>query len=770
MGMRLGHMRRTWVVVAVLSALVLTSPGWAITSKITRQSSSKELLQGKTDGVVVTSRGTIQLGRAAKVLAGEIKDAWAINSLVVSGGTVYLGTSPNGIIYKYNLGKLTRLYPPEGQPLPEKPAPAAKEPNEPATAEGKKDDGKSKGEVITADERFANQHIYAMAMDVAGRLLVGISGNKAKLCRYEAGALETVFEPNDSKYIFAIEVDSVGNIYVGTGPQGKVYSLDPSGKVAQLVYDSPDKNILSLAACQDGLVYAGSDTRGLIYKINPRNKTATVVYDSEEPEISALLFAAGSSPDGGKLYAAATSAKVVQGESQFAAQQEVTGRPEPKEETTTKNLESDGSIRLKIANTTQESAGKTPPRPRQTAKVTKPGAASYIYQIDKQGYVTEVFTEAAVFLCIARQDEKLLIGSGNEGQLFAIEPDSEREAVVYKDEAAGQIPAVAVAGKDVYIGTANPARLVLLSPDYSSQGTYTSDLIDAGQPARWGKLQIDAEIPRGSKVLLASRSGNVKDVNDPSFSEWTEATEITEPVQLRCPLGRFCQYRLTLETQDGQKTPLVREVAVASTIPNLAPQVESVDVSRLQTTEKRGLFKISYKAEDQNEDKLVYKIDFRKIGRSHWVELEDQTEEETFEWDGRTVEDGRYEIRVVASDERSNTTATKLTGSRISDPVVVDNTGPIIRKYSIDKNGKAATLKLQVTDELSVITKLEYTIDSNAKWKGTLPDDFVYDTTDESFTITTDDLEPGEHVIALKISDDVGNTTYKTFEISVLGK
>jgi hypothetical protein len=77
---------------------------------------------------------------------------------------------------------------------------------------------------------------------------------------------------------------------------------------------------------------------------------------------------------------------------------------------------------------------------------------------------------------------------------------------------------------------------------------------------------------------------------------------------------------------------------------------------------------------------------------------------------------------------------------------------------------------LQVTDELSVVGKLEYTIDSNAEWKSTLPDDFIFDTTEESFTILTDDLAPGEHIIALKISDDVGNTTYKTYEVSVLGQ
>jgi hypothetical protein len=390
-----------------------------------------------------------------------------------------------------------------------------------------------------------------------------------------------------------------------------------------------------------------------------------------------------------------------------------------------------------------------------------------VYRIDKQGYVTEVFNETAVFLCMAQQDGKILVGSGNDARLYLVDPDAERQIVAYEDDKAAQITAVTVSEQDVYIGTANPARLVLLSPTYATSGTYQSDLIDAGQPARWGKLQIDADIPRGCKVLVSSRSGNVKDVNDPTFSEWTEPVPITEPVQLRCPIGRFCQYKLTLETEDGQKTPLIREVAVASTVPNQAPKVDSVDVSRLAAPGKEGIFKIAFKASDSNEDKLVYKLYFRKVGRANWIEMKDKLEADNFEWDSKTVEDGRYEIRVVAGDEKGNSPDTRLTGSRISDPIVVDNTGPVVRKYAIEKNGKTATLKLEINDELSVISKLEYTIDSNAEWKGTLPDDFVCDTTDESFTITTGDLEPGEHVIALRITDDVGNATFKTFELNV---
>ncbi|HIJ67587.1 MAG TPA: hypothetical protein HPP87_08180 [Planctomycetes bacterium] len=48
-----------------------------------------------------------------------------------------------------------------------------------------------------------------------------------------------------------------------------------------------------------------------------------------------------------------------------------------------------------------------------------------------------------------------------------------------------------------------------------------------------------------------------------------------------------------------------------------------------------------------------------------------------------------------------------------------------------------------------------------------LPDDMVYDTTTEFFTIQIADLESGEHVIAVKIADDLENTMYKTFLVNI---
>jgi len=765
------------IVAAALLAVGLAASGRAVTSKVTRHSTGKDLFAGESDGVVVSSRGAIQLGRAAKVLASEFEDVWAVNSIVVSGGTIFIGTSPNGHVYKYSLGTLTRIFPPAEEAGSDRPAAKPADAAQPApeatpdedAAEAAASDSEQ-GTLVNAGTRLSNEHIFAMSLDVAGRLLAGISGDRCRLCRYEAGKMETIFEPNDAKYIFDIATDNVGNIYLGTGPQGKVYVLDPSAKVAQLVYTARDKNILSVAASKDGFVYAGSDTRGLIYKINPRNKTATVLYDSDEPEISDLLARDGLAVPGGALYALATSAGVMEAEQKFAAQQAVSGRPESRREEESRG-QPEGGMKLKVANTSPAPDSKPqPPMPRPPARPAKPGTASYVYKIDKQGFVTELFSESVVFLCLACQDEKILVGSGHGAQLFRVDPEAEQQTVFYEDPKAAQIAAVAVSEQEIYLGTANPAKLVLLSSNYGARGTFESELIDAGQPARWGKLQIDAEIPRGCRVLVASRSGNVKDVNDPTFSDWTEPVAITEPVALRCPVGRFCQYKLILESDDSRQTPTVREVAVACTIPNLAPKVESVDVSRLSGPGKDGVFKIAYKVSDENEDKTIYTLDFRKIGRTTWVQIKDELEADNYDWDSKTVEDGRYEIRVTASDERSNSPATKLTGRRISEAIVVDNTGPVIRRYALEKNGRTATLKLQITDELSVIRRLDYTVDSQAQWKGALPDDFVCDTTDESFTITTEDLEPGEHVLALRLTDDVGNTTYKTFELNVQGK
>jgi hypothetical protein len=773
--------RLSFLPFVVLLVLSITSPAsLAVTTKITRHNNSTDMLKGEAENVIISSRGTIQLGRSAETLLDKFtgfSDVWAINSIVVSGGTLYFGTSPNGGIYKYNLGTLTRIYPPQTDS-------AQVESSVLSSTSAEKPDANATGSVVDKKEYLKNEHIFVMTTDASGRLLAGISGDKVRLCRFESDKMETIFQNDESKYIFAIAVDNAGNIFLGTGPKGRVYRLDAAGANPQVIYESRDKNILSLAIGKDGYIYAGSDTRGVIYKIEPHGNKTTVLYDSEQPEIAALLFGPASKSPGvtdpnsaePTIYAAATLAQVVQAQTQFAssaAEGLSSGRPETDADKKPSGTNSDGGQKLEIANTQEGTSAKTEPSSPPVRRTTRAATSSHLYQINKDGFVTDVFTENVVLLCMTLQDGSIYLGTGNTGQVFCIEPALERQSVIFEDKQATQITAITADQKDLYLGSANPAKIIKLTPGYSKEGIYISDLIDAEQPAQWGKLQLDADIPAGCKVFAASRSGNVKDVNDPTFSSWSELQEITQPVQLQCPLGRFCQYKLVLRSDNSSRTPLIREVAVASTIPNLAPKVNSVDVVRLDTASKQGVFKINYNATDENNDKMTYTIAFRKIGRTNWINLKDDLETATYEWDGKTIEDGRYEIRVTAGDFKSNSSLTGMTGSRVSNPVIVDNTAPVSEQPKIaavtKDDKKSLVVNVAVRDELSVISKLEYTIDGNETWQATVPDDLVYDTMSETFTIAIDYekyLPKGEHVLSMKITDAAGNTAYKTSEIT----
>ena len=726
------------IAAALLLITALTSSAYAVTSKISRHSTAKDFLKGETDNTSIDSDGRITLARQAKTidLGDKLDSSWSINSIVaMDNGTVYLGTSPNAELIKYKNGKTTFIYAPPIENASE----------------------------LTGDEMpMINRHIFAMAPDIAGRLLVAISGGDCKLLRFDGKKRKTLFQSDKDNYIFAVTLDGLGNIYLGTGPHGKIYRLDPLGRKPSLIAELPDNNILSLATDSEGFVYAGTDERGLVYKIDPSSGQTSVLYDTEQSEIAALLF-----DTEGYLYAAATSAQAVTQQDEFAGLLLDTshGRPQSTSDKEEKEATTESSTTLQIANTKDGSSQKNTESSQLAERGELPKSAGHIYRITPEGFVNDIFSEMAVLFSMISQNDNLLIGTGNKAEFFSLDPETEKKAVQYQDEQASQITALAAMKDSVFIGTANPPRLIKLSASYEKKGQFTSNLIDAKQPARWGKLQLDADIPNGCKVMLSARSGNINDPNDPAFSPWTTPVTITDAMQLNCPNARFCQYKLIFENSNLSQTPVIREVAVAHVVPNLAPKVLSVKTKRRD--EKKTKTTIVYKAKDDNKDKLVYDIQFRKIGRTKWIELKDDNKETEFEWDTNTVADGRYEIMVTADDKRSNTNTTKLTGSRISDPVVIDNTPPAIIDEDIMIVNDKVLISLVVKDSLTVVGNLSYTIDSNDDWIATLPDDLIYDTADENFTIIIDSLEPGEHVIAVKIADDVKNTVYKTYDIDI---
>ena len=714
--------------ILIVLPVLLSVAAPAVTSVITRHNTGVDLLKGDTENVIIDSNGTLRLARrTVSIDCGDLlKNVWAVNCLLVdTRKALYLGTSPDGKVFRVLNDQAVQVYP----------AP---------TAETAADKG----------DGISNQHIFAMGMDVADRLLIGLSGEKGKLVRLNPEP-ETIFEHEKVQYIFAIARDTDNNLYLGTGPEGLIFRLNPFGQQPEIFYDAQDKNILSLAL-GDGVLYAGSDQRGLIYKITLADKKASVLYDSESTEITALLTDAQ-----GNVYAAATSAQAA-AEQLKAASMAITkapGRPDsaPGQPATLNTATSDPAK--------DEQAQKPAPKPAPQPQAAR--TAGQICKITPDGFVTSVFSEMAVFYAMASADNRLWLGTGNKGRLYTVDPVTEEKSIAYEDKLSSQITALAPLDGSLYLGLSNPARLVRLEKGYEPRGVFQSPLIDAGQPAQWGKLQLEADLPAGCDIQMASRSGNVSDPNDSTFSAWSSETSMTGPVDLASPVGRFLRYRLTLKTSDAEKTPVVREVAVSHVIPNLAPVVLAVQAARSRDKAKPAIFEVGFGAQDDNRDELTFTLDFRRVGRTRWTLLKEDLAQPKYEWDGRTLEDGRYEIRVTADDRKSNNAAAALTGSRISDPFVIDNTPPAIESADIKIEGSTVILKMQVRDAVSVLGKVAYTVNSNEKWINVLPDDGVYDTPAETFTISISDLKSGLAILAVSIADDFGNTLYKTFEAEI---
>jgi hypothetical protein len=555
------------------------------------------------------------------------------------------------------------------------------------------------------------------------------------------------------QYIFAIATDQDDNIYLGTGPEGLVFRLDPFCQNSEIVYEAKDKSILSLAV-HDGMVYAGSDERGLVYKIDPVTKRASVLYDSEQNEVPAILV-----DESGVVYAVSTSAQAAQMQLKASGLsfKKKPGRPDDSDE----NEASPAADSLNTAHSDKEKEEKKEKPVPEAPLPPIAKIAGHVYRITPDGFVTDIFSEIAVLYSLLQTDGTLWLGTGNKGQFFSIDSQTEQKAIVFEDKRSSQITSAVKVDGAIYLGLSNPARLVRLDKALEAKGTFDSPLIDAGQPARWGKLQVEADIPDGCQIKMACRSGNVKDPNDATFSGWSEPVVLTEATVLDCPIARFCQYRLTLIADaETNATPVVRQVTAAHVIPNLAPNVVEIKAERSRDKKKSYMIEITFTAKDDNKDQLEYTLEFRRAGRAGWIPLKDELDKPKFAWDGRTVEDGRYEVRVTANDRKSNTPETALTGSRISDVFVNDNSPPKIKWAHLLVEDGNVTAEMLIEDAFSVLGSVRYTVDSNEKWITAMPDDLVYDTLSEAFTIRIEGLDSGDHVIAFSVADDLQNTRY----------
>jgi hypothetical protein len=133
-------------------------------------------------------------------------------------------------------------------------------------------------------------------------------------------------------------------------------------------------------------------------------------------------------------------------------------------------------------------------------------------------------------------------------------------------------------------------------------------------------------------------------------------------------------------------------------------------------------------------------------------------------WDTTSVPNGRYTVRIVASDAPSNSTTTALSGARESNAFAIDNVPPSITVTSVRRDNGRATIAFDVRDANSSVQKVDYSLDGD-RWQSVYPKDGIADSRFEQFELVLE----GDAVsrgVTLRATDALNNTASTRGEVS----
>ena len=581
--------------------------------------------------------------------------------------------------------------------------------------------------------------ILSLAIDSRGHVYAGTAPDGIIYKMSPTGEASTFCETGE-RYVWSLIFDTQDNLYAGTGDHGKIIRITPEGE-SELVYDSNETHVMTVVLDSNNNLYAGSESSGIVYKISP-DKDVFVLYDAPQKEIHSLTLA-----QDGTLYAGATEAVIY-----------------VKKATVQRDPSSQNNGR------DQEERPRTP----EVTKVAK--EKSVVYELSTDGVVTKLWSSSALLLSLCLQDNgSLTIGTGEDGKLYSVQTD--RTSLSLAKSSESQILSLLKNGQGrILLGTGNMGKIFQFTSEYIEEGTFESDVYDTQTISKWGKISYQADLPSGTSISIATRSGNSMNPDD-TWSNWSEEYSKAQGESIASPPARFVQWRATLKTSNSSTSPILKKVSVAYLQRNLSPQITDVNVhspgqksgkSAQRTSSKtsdpsdnslsnNGRRSVDWKASDPNNDHLVYTVYFRGTDEQTWKILKEDEKSTSYSLNTESLPDGSYVIKVVASDSPGNPPSTALSTEKTSEPFLVDNTPPrVFDVKATQGSNEVHFITGKAKDAASTISRAEYSIDAG-DWTMMFPEDEIFDSKEEDFTFSLEALSPGEHTLVIRVVDESGN-------------
>ena len=670
-------------------------PAFGVTTQIWEQQRQKDFESGKPENISLSSKGDLMLAPKLDTFFEDTQEIYIWCLAEDSKGNIYAGTGNGGKIYKIT---------PDGQSS------------------------------LFYDSPEVS--ILALAIDSSDNIYAGTAPDGLIYKLTDSSTPPTTILSVEEKYVWAMTFDDVGNLYAATGTSGKIYKITPAGQNSVL-FDSDERNISSLLY-HEGILYAGSDGKGTIYRVKTEDGVAAVIYQTGQKEVRRLVMGAE-----GVIYAGTVTTAAPQ-----------PGGPPP------------------------------PPGPPGPGGRNAEEKKSRVYEIQSDGIVS-VMWEAPDPLILSMtfdSEEGLYIGTGDSGKIYSVNTDG--DSVLKGKCEASQIVAIhrTANSNRLLLATGNPGKIFELKSEYRAEGTIESKAHDTKIVSRWGKLSWEGVTPEGTAISFATRTGNTEKPNG-TWNEWSEALTSSEGSQIISPSARYIQWRATLTTSEVSATPVLKKVTVASVQSNIKPRFSSIEVRRGDAPESAGppegvrrpregrtapnpnsggdrtKYTASWKVKDENSDTLQFNVYYKGINETNWKLLKKELKQNSHAWDSTSMSDGRYVIKVSATDKLSNPPNFAKTTEKISDPFDIDNSQPTVTDITAMANeDQTYQISCTAADTSSLIQKAVYKIDSDEEWQVIFPDDGIFDSKQEALLLQTNSLPAGEHTITIRVTDAAGNT------------
>jgi len=725
--------------ILLCSTVVAATAAFAVETKVWVSSQVQEFDKGTLKGVSLSNSGQISLApKLAELLDAGASHLWS--AVAGSGGRVYAGGS-DGKVYVLDASGKSRIL---------------------ATLEG-------------------GGTIYALAAQ--GEEIYAASSPDARIWRIGHDGKAVLFSTVKAHYIWALIPAGQGAFYAATGDPGQILKIDAQGKTAVL-FDAEETHVRSLAVDKDGNLIAGTDSSGVVLRVNPKGE-GFVLQQTGKREVTAIAVAKD-----GTIYAAASGNRTAASPAPAPAAPALPPAP---------------------ASATPAPAAPQPPSGQTTAPhgsnlppTIQPHAAapggSEIWRIGPDGEPSIYWShsQALVYALAFDAEGRLLAATGNQGRVYRIESPQSYTRLVQTE--TGQATALApLPGGGIAVATANPGKLFQLGPQLESSGSLESEVFDAASFTRWGRLRAETEA-NGGAVKLETRSGNL-DVPEKNWSPWA-AIDAAAGSRVASPAARFLQWRATLtaQTNNSGQPPVLKLVEVAYQQKNVAPVLDKLEITPYNhkfpgssssmlsssssntlslppigqvrrgspsspTSEPSGTATMNYdkgwigarwKASDLNGDSLEYKIEYRGEQEHEWKLLKDHVNENRISWDATSFADGRYLLRVTASDLPDNYPEVALTASIESEPFVIDNTPPRIEGLSAKSEGGKLVIRFHAADALSDLDSAEFSV-NGGDWKPARPVNGMTDAAALDYAVEVPLPAGSEWTIAVRVTDENDN-------------